>query len=185
MRRAAYITLYYAADSNLYLHVKHKPPRLTAATQSRKAQGSVYFRQQTDTNLGFVWSGARALGWDSKVQDPTAVGALWLCKIIVFSLLFPSRLIVVHSTCSDWQLWRQAGRLMICCSWSAQGGSHFQMDITDTSVTSTNTHHSIMNYLRTPTQFAGVATQPLGPLTGYLSVWRIIGIYVFHIFSFA
>lgn len=45
---AVYITLYYAADSNLYLHVEHKPPRLIAATQCRKAQDTVYFREETD-----------------------------------------------------------------------------------------------------------------------------------------
>lgn len=53
---AVYITLYYAADSNLYLYVERKPHRLTAATRYRKAQDSLYFREETDMMLG-------ALGW--------------------------------------------------------------------------------------------------------------------------
>lgn len=39
---AVYITLYYAADSNLYLYVEHKTHRLIAATQHRKAQDCVF-----------------------------------------------------------------------------------------------------------------------------------------------
>ena len=61
---AVYITLYYAADSNLYLYMERKPHTLIAATQYRKAQDSVYFREEIDMNLGFAWSRDSALGWD-------------------------------------------------------------------------------------------------------------------------
>lgn len=56
--------------------------------------------------------------WDG--TEKTRIELLSVCfdlyKIISFSLLFPCRLIFVHLTCSDWQLWGQARILMICCS---------------------------------------------------------------------
>lgn len=123
------------------------------------------FREEVDPKLGFVpgksmWS--RDTGWerDGEDQDLTAVSALWLVKdhFLLSSFSFLSHLCPPHplpptAPGTGWCI-----HDLLQWLWSAQWGSHFQMDLTGTSITSTAVCNYVINSHKTLAWVAGVAT---------------------------